>query len=99
MKLISYLKQIWVNRRLIWEGLVTWLKLSGIKEVIAIERINICNGCVYNSKNFKVNPQSEGELYPVPFKHCTLCGCSLMIKPYAMEAECPKKFWLSRKID
>lgn len=89
----DYIKQIWQNRGIILEGIKNRLFARGKVKRIAEKRLAVCNVCQYNSSN------SAKSSYKVPFKHCTLCGCSLNIKPYAMESECPKKFWYSRKLD
>lgn len=90
--MLSYLKQVWDNRQAIWEGLINYLFSKGKVREIAQKRLKVCNACHYNSNKARSS-------YKVPFKHCTVCGCSLLIKPYSMESECPKKFWFSRKID
>jgi hypothetical protein len=89
--MIQYLKQVWANKEAILEGLKNLLFAKGKVRVVAEKRRKICRVCPYASNNSK-SP------YKLPFKHCTECGCSLLIKPYSMESECPKKFWFSRKL-
>lgn len=92
MNLVQYLKNVYTNRLAILEGIYNVLFAKRHIKVIAKKRQAICAVCPYNSANSK-------EKSNIPYTHCTICGCSLKIKPYVMEAECPKKFWLSRKID
>lgn len=90
-RIISYLKQVWENKSIIFEGIRNLLFAKGKIRIIAKKRRKVCSVCPYSSQNTKSS-------YKLPFKHCTICGCSLAIKPFAMEAECPKKFWFSRKL-
>lgn len=89
--MMQYLKQIWDNKKAILEGLKNLFFAEGKVRVIAEKRRRVCEVCPYSSKNTKSS-------YKLPFTHCTVCGCSLLIKPYSMESECPKKFWFSRKL-
>lgn len=91
----QYLKQIWDNKWIILEGLKNLLFSTGKIGYIASKRRTICKVCPFNSKNAK---KYKGYKSNIPFNHCTECGCSLLIKPYAMGAECPKKFWFSRTL-
>lgn len=89
--MLSYLKQVWENRQAILEGIYNYIFAQGRLRAIAKKRRKICKVCPYSSGNTKSS-------YKLPFEHCTLCGCSLLIKPYTMSTECPKRFWFSRKL-
>lgn len=90
--MLDYLKRVWNNKQAIKEGIFNLLFAKNPIRFYAKRRRKICDACHYNSSKAKSS-------FNLPYKHCTLCGCSLLIKPYSMESECPKKFWLSRKID
>ena len=92
---IDYLKSIWKNKLTILVGLKNLLFTSGKVGIMAKKRIAICNVCPSNSKNAKKYKSYKSN---IPFNHCIECGCSLLIKPFAESAECPKKLWFSRKL-
>ena len=84
--MLPNIKQIWENKHLIATGLVNrFFSPREIKE-LANKRLAICNVCPDNSKNTVSG-------YNVPYRHCTLCGCSLALKPYAKQSKCPVNKW------
>lgn len=48
-------------------------------EVLAEQRLKICNACPYNSKSL------------VPY--CKSCGCVIEAKVRSLESNCPKEKW------
>ncbi len=85
---IELIKRIWINRSSIFEGIYNRLFSSKKVKELAKKRLEVCKFCSFNSDNTTNRP--EGKL---PYKHCTECGCSLHIKPYAETTECPNGFW------
>lgn len=59
-------------------------KLKKFIEATYKERISVCEGCPFHSKNFKtIRPDA----------HCTACGCTLSAKLKCLSCECPKGKW------
>lgn len=84
----SLLYNIWNNRVSILKGLLNKIYAKPNVKLLAQERLDICEGCSFNSKNTTNRPYGK-----LPYIHCTACGCSLNVKPYAPQAECPKGKW------
>lgn len=60
-------------------------------EEVSQERMDICNRCLFNSENRKLNPNYSTVR---PDVHCTSCGCTLSAKTACLSCRCPKKFWM-----
>jgi hypothetical protein len=54
--------------------------LKTIIKKVSEERMEICEGCYYHSKN---HPSYR------PDAHCTDCGCTLSAKTKCLSCECP----------
>lgn len=57
---------------------------------VSRERLKICEGCEYNSKNAPRHTWIT-DLYD----HCTDCGCPLTAKSKCLSCECGYKKWLA----
>lgn len=91
----DFLISIWQNRSAIIQGMRNFLFAKGKVREIAAKRREFCKICPFASHNAK---RLAAYKSCIPFRHCTLCGCSLLIKPYSLESECPKKIWQAEKI-
>jgi hypothetical protein len=54
---------------------------------VSKERVTICNGCPFHSKNHKTPLR--------PDAHCTDCGCNLEAKSACLSCDCPQGKWLA----
>lgn len=53
-------------------------------ETVSENRMSICEGCEYHSKNHKtIRPDA----------HCTKCGCTLAAKTKCLSCNCPVNKW------
>lgn len=84
----SLLYNIWKNRTNILKGLLNRIYVKSNIKILAEERLSICESCPFSSENATKRPYGK-----LPYTHCTACGCSLNVKPYAPQAECPKGKW------
>lgn len=87
MEILKF-RQIWENKHLIAQGIVNMFFSPKELKQLAKKRQSICKTCPANS-----HLASGDKKYNVPFWHCTKCGCSLNIKPYAQSATCPLRMW------
>ncbi len=55
-------------------------------ERTAAERIAICEGCEFHSKNHSTARLDD---------HCTYCGCTLSAKTRCLSCTCPKMKWVA----
>lgn len=60
-------------------------KIKDMINLVAEERLSICDGCPHHSKNHKSRR---------PDAHCTKCGCTLAAKTKCLSCECPIGKWL-----
>jgi hypothetical protein len=58
-------------------------------EKVSQERMSICSGCKYNSKNKKNYKTIRID------EHCTVCQCTLSAKTKCLSCCCPKGYWTS----
>lgn len=58
-------------------------------EHVSNQRLDICNGCEFHSKN-------HSSLRPDA--HCTECGCTLAIKTKCLTCECPFQKWTAQEL-
>ena len=76
-----------INFSQIYEGwrnkLIPPSELKELIEKTSKERMEICRGCEFNSKNKK------GYKSMRPDEHCTDCGCSLVAKTRCLSCKCP----------
>lgn len=80
-----------INFAHIYEGwrnkLIPPKELRETIEAVSKERLDICNGCEFHSKNH-VTPLR-------PDDHCTNCGCNLDAKSKCLACACPINKWLA----
>lgn len=69
------------------EGIYNSTFIKEAVEEVAKERMDICNECLYNSKN-SLNPF----IFMFP-KYCRECKCNLKWKTHSMSASCPLSKW------
>ena len=81
------IKEIWKNRRLIWQGIINTIFRKRYVEKIAAERLEICNACEFLD--------TEGSDCAVTGTQpcCANCGCSLKFKTRSLASECPIGKW------
>lgn len=81
------LKEIYKNRKQILEGISNNLFKKEHVEIIAKERLKICNDCQHYDTN------GEGCLVPGTSPCCNKntggCGCSLSLKTRSLSSSCP----------
>ncbi len=94
------IREIWNNRNTIFKAIFN--KLFKFKNRDrALERLETCMRCPHASMNKNKPQYKPGKYTNLPYKHCTLCGCSLYLKIYAdwdnypdrKYNPCPRKFW------
>ncbi len=78
------LKNIWENRKQIYEGIKNSVIRDAFVEDVAAKRIALCNLC-----------PSKGDECEVPGTApcCNECGCSLAFKTRSLSSECPLGEW------
>jgi len=81
------IKEIWKNRKLIWQGVMNTIFRKRYVEKIAAERLEICNTCEFLDV--------EGSDCAVTGTQpcCANCGCSLKFKTRSLASECPIGKW------
>jgi hypothetical protein len=81
------IKEIWINRRLIWEGVYRYLFKKKFVEKVSAYRMEICNECD--------ELDTEGKECAMPGTQpcCANCGCSLAFKTRSLSSECPLGKW------
>lgn len=76
----------------IYEGwrnkLIPPAHLKDIIEIVRNERMAICNGCEFNSKNVVKKPRIKR-----PDVFCVKCGCTLSAKTSCLSCRCPINKW------
>lgn len=78
------LKQIWKNRKQIFEGITNAVIRDEFVEDVARVRMEICNAC----------PTKGDECVVIGTAPCcNECGCSLIFKTRALSTECPQGKW------
>tara|TARA_R100000734_G_C3309140_1_gene99797 strand:- start:157 stop:459 length:303 start_codon:yes stop_codon:yes gene_type:complete len=80
----SKLKQIWRERKKIFEGIKNSLIYDKFIEKVAKQRNYICDSCAFKGNKCAV---------PKSGPCCNVCGCSLQFKTRALSTECPKGKW------
>jgi hypothetical protein len=78
------LKEIWKNRKLIFEGITNTIIRDAVVEEIAALRYEICNNCTSKGDDCVV-------IGTAPC--CNECGCSLAFKTRSLASDCPKGKW------
>lgn len=78
------LKEIWKNRKLIFEGITNAVIRDEVVEEIAELRHEICDACEFQGDDCAV---------PGTAPCCNECGCSLSFKTRSLASECPKGKW------
>lgn len=63
--------------------------LKDIIDIVSTERLKVCEGCEWHSKNHSTPWR--------PDEHCTHCGCTLASKTKCLTCECPLKKWLAEQ--
>lgn len=83
---MSILK-VWKNKGKILEGIKNRLFTTDDIREVAEHRLEVCNKCPHLD--------TEGSNCYVPGTQpcCSLCGCSMGLKAYAMSAECDDGRW------
>ena len=83
--------RIWKTKNQILEGITNSIFKKEDVELIAQERMQICNKCAL----FDV--QGDGCMVPGTQPCCNEklggCGCSLGFKTRSLSSECPKGYW------
>jgi hypothetical protein len=78
------LKDVWKNRKQIFEGITNTIIRDDVVESIAVMRHDICDECESMGDDCAV-------LGTAPC--CNECGCSLAFKTRALSSECPLGKW------
>lgn len=83
------IKEIWQNRKLIFEGIWNTIFRKRYVEKIAKERLAICYDCE--------GLDEEGSECAVPGTQpcCIACGCSLALKTRSLSSSCPFNHWVA----
>ena len=80
-----------INFSQIYEGwrnkLVPKKEMKKLIQNVSKERLSICNGCFFHSKNHKTPLRLDN--------HCTDCGCNLEAKTACLSCSCPQDEWTS----
>lgn len=90
---MSRIKEIWKNRKLIFEGVWNTIFRKRYIEKIANERLAICFDCE--------GLDEEGSDCAVPGTQpcCKACGCSLAYKTRSLSSSCPYEHWVAVEED
>lgn len=78
------LKEIWKNRKLIFEGITNAVIRDEVVEDIAVLRHDICDKCEFIGDDCAL---------PGTAPCCNECGCSLSLKTRSLASSCPKGKW------
>ncbi len=81
------IKEIWKNRKLIWEGMMNTIFRKRYVEKVSAERMEICNACEFLDLEGK-----DCAAYGTQ-PCCGNCGCSLAFKTRSLASECPLGKW------
>ena len=78
------LKEIWKNRKEIFEGVKNAIVRDSLVETIAAKRFSICKDC-----------EMMGDRCTIPGTDpcCGDCGCSLSFKTRSLSSDCPLGKW------
>jgi hypothetical protein len=83
------LKEIWKNRRLIWQGFINTILVKRHVEEVAAKRLEICMDCD------ELDVEGKNCAVPKTQPCCSECGCSLAYKTRSLEASCPLSYWVA----
>lgn len=83
------IKEIWRNRKLIFEGIRNSLFRKRYIEKVAAERMAICNACD------ELDVTGEHCVWPGSQPCCSECGCSLEYKTRSLSSSCPYNYWIA----
>lgn len=81
------LKDIWINKRLIFEGVWNTIFRKRYVERIAAERMAICNQCE------ELDEEGTECAFTGTQPCCSECGCSLAYKTRSLSSACPYLYW------
>jgi len=81
---MATLKEIWKNRKQIFEGITNSIIKDAVVEQVADLRYEICYTCEHKGRKCAVKGTAPC---------CNLCGCSLAFKTRALSTECPDGRW------
>lgn len=81
---MATLKEIWKNRKQIFEGITNTIVKDAVVEQIAQLRYDICYDCENKGRKCAVKGTAPC---------CNLCGCSLAFKTRALSSDCPAGKW------
>jgi len=81
------LKEIWINKRLIIQGVWNSIFKKSYVERVAKERMAICKKC----DEFDVTGEHCAFTGTQPC--CAECGCSLEYKTRSLSSACPYLYW------
>ena len=84
---MSIIKDIWKNKKLIWQGFINTIFKKRYVEKIANERAEICKACEF------YDPEGKDCGVPGTQPCCANCGCSIALKTRSLAAECPVGKW------
>jgi hypothetical protein len=77
------IKKIWIERRLIFQGLWNNMFKKAYIEKIALERLEVCYDCEL------IDKVGTKCLIPGTAPCCGECGCKLSFKSRSLSSECP----------
>ena len=81
------IKEIWKNRKLIFEGIWNTIFRKRYIEKVAAERMAICLKCD------EIDYEGDSCAWKGTQPCCSLCGCSLELKTRSLASECPSGYW------
>jgi len=81
---MATLKEIWKNRKQIFEGMSNAIIKDAVVEQVAALRYEICETCEFKGRKCVVKGTAPC---------CNQCGCSLAFKTRALSTSCPEGKW------
>jgi hypothetical protein len=81
---MATLKEIWKNRKQIFEGISNTIVKDAVVEQIAQLRYDICYDCEHKGRKCAVKGTAPC---------CNECGCSLAFKTRSLSSDCPLGKW------
>ena len=90
---MSRIKEIWENRKLIFEGIWNNIFRKRYIEKIAATRLAICTDCK------KLDIQGSDCAISGTQPCCKECGCSLALKTRSLSSSCPLDYWVAVEED
>lgn len=87
------LKEVWKNRRLIFEGIKNTIFRKRYIEKIAASRMAICNECE------ELDTEGSNCAFSGTQPCCSECGCSLQYKTRSLSSSCPFNYWVAVEED